>query len=217
MVAGEVGKIGIVQRAKNRGGAAALRYKRLRETLRSALLHPQNARGLLGSAEETFQQISNDASQSAFARDDAEKSLDALQVYPQLANALGGLEYAAMTKKQPKLVLSGVQVSVNLDLMVVQGAEKTGIGGLIFRLTKPGDEETESARAKRRLMGLHAATLIQMHIDRNYQFIGTVQPKLCWSVDVQSAEVFKATRRQPSKEKELEAACRMIAAIWDSV
>lgn len=117
MVAGDPGKIGIITRAKSAPTAPVVRYKDARDLLCRALVQPSRAPGIMESARERFTQRANDGSLKPFTRDDAEKSLDVLTAFPQLMNEMVGFAYRASPQQQPLLTISGVSVSVNLDLL----------------------------------------------------------------------------------------------------
>jgi len=104
-----------------------------------------------------------------------------------MQNQLGGIAFRGAPSRQMPLTLAGIEVSVKVDLLVEQ------IGGALFRFTK-ADEETESAAAKRRDMGMYAATLVYMQVAKN--LVGNHAPhyQLCMSVDVQAEDVHIAPR-----------------------
>lgn len=218
MLAGEQGKIGIIQRAKSPPTAPVIRYRDARRALCNALLRPARGSGVLESARESFDQKSNDPSLSPAAQDDAEKSIDVINAFPALSNQLNGYAYFGPGNHQNYLTISGVSVSVNLDLLVNHTIRGTDVvGGLIFRLTKPEEEETEAAQSKRHEVGAYAATLIHMQVAENFATDRAAHRSICWSVDVQNREIYTAPRQYRMRQRNLEAACRMIAAMWHQI
>ena len=216
MVAGEAGKIGIIRRAKEVATAPVIRYKDARKALKAALLQPGRASGIIEGAVDSLQQRADDPSRKRSTRDDAEKSIDAINAFPRLANELAGYEYSDPGNRLPLLNLSDVEVSVNLDLTAQRNYRgKQQIGGLIFRMTKPEEEETDFAKSKRENVGAYAATLIYMQVKANFAGNMLATPALCWSVDVQNGEIYKAPARYKRRANDMEAACQMIAAMWD--
>jgi hypothetical protein len=134
-----------------------------------------------------------------------------------MQNQLGGFNFHTIQRKLPMLALAGVDVSVNVDLLVTRPrGNREQVGGAIFRFTK-ADDETEAAANRRRAMGQWAANLVQIQVrdslaegrDPNYQ--------LCLSADVQFEEVHQGTRSLTARRRDLENACRFIAAMWDEV
>lgn len=165
-----------------------------------------------------FDQRVDDASLSDFVRDDAAKSLDAFDAFDRMRNEIAGFDYQPAPKRQPKLTLADVPVSVYADVLIHRDYRGVGqIGGAIFRMTLPDEEEGESATTKRREMGLYAATLVQMHIRENLAGNRTPAHQLCWAIDVQCGEKHIAPRTYAQRAQNLENACRFIAAMWDRV
>ena len=196
MVATDTGKIGIIRRSRESGAPIRSRYKDARTAIRSALCDPVAEKRILAATKNALEQRSEDPSQSDFARDDAEKSFEALAAFADIRNQLAGYDYAPAPKSQPKLILNGVEVSVQIDVLIhrsYRGAEQ--VGAALFRLTKPEDDETDKAADKRRDVG---------------------QYTLCWSVDVQNGEVHAAPRNYLTRATNLENACRFIRAMWDT-
>jgi len=110
--------------------------------------------------------------------------------------------------------LNGVTVSVFLNVLMVRDrGDNEEVGGVLFRMTK-ADDETEAAAAKRKEIGAYAATLALMQIQARP---GARQPhhQLCASFDIQCEDVHMAPRTYLTKAKELENACRFIAAMWE--
>lgn len=134
-----------------------------------------------------------------------------------MRNQLSGYDYLPAPTKQPKLILSGVEVSVYCDVVIHRSAKGTDqIGAALFRLTKPEDDETEKAADKRKEVGQFAATLVQMHLAKNLAGDRVPVFGLCWSVDVQNGDVHAAPKNYLSRATNLENACRFIFAMWDS-
>lgn len=218
MVAGDVGRRGIIRRAREVSTAVVVRYTDARAGLQSALCDPVNERRIIASTRNMLDQKANDAANSAWAREDALKSLDVLDAYSVMRNQLAGNDFVAAPQRQPFLRLGGVDVSVNCDVLAHRDVRNVpSIGGALLRLTKPEDEESETARARRLDMGAYAATLVFMQVETNLAGNRQPRPDLCWSVDVQHGEVHSAPRNYRTRAANLEAACEVIAAMWDRV
>lgn len=217
MVATETGRIGIIRRARESGTAARIRYTDVKEALKAGMVDLVNERRIIGAATTRFEQLVEDPSTSAYYRDDAEKSLDVIQSYYGMRNQLAGFEYRLPPSRMPKLILNGVSVSVNIDLMIERDARSgPQIGGLIFRMTKPDEEESDGAAGTRRRMGLYVATLVHMQVVANLSRNRAPARPICWSVDVQAGERHVCPSGS-TRETELSNACMFIAAMWDRV
>jgi hypothetical protein len=165
-----------------------------------------------------LEQKTGDGSLSNFVRQDAQLSLGALKVFQRAdRNLLGGYSFTRAPTRQPHLMIAGVDVSINLDLMLER--ERNGRrerGGALLRLTKADEEETDGAAGKRRDMGLYAATLAQMQVAATLPDGCMAHHDLCMSIDVQAGEVHLAGRNFATRAARLAAECRFIAAIWDT-
>jgi hypothetical protein len=179
-------------------------------------MDPVHEKRIIAAARGALEQKADDASSSPYVRDDAEKSTDALDAYLEMRNQLAGYDYQPAPKSQRALNISGVEVSVYCDLLIHRThKEEDQIGGLLFRLTVPEDDETERAAEKRREMGLYVATLVHMHVAEHLAGNRTPHYPLCWSVDVQNKQVYAAPKNVLARTTSLQNACRFIRALWD--
>lgn len=126
-------------------------------------------------------------------------------------NQLARLQFHDAASSQPKLILSGVEVSVRTDLWVHgehRGEEQ--VGGAIFRMT-------QDSGGRREDIGRYVATLSRMQLDQNNPTDRNPANRLCMAVDVRHGEVFAAPNSNARRMNDLEAACRVIHALWDQV
>lgn len=217
MVATDTGKIGIIKRARESTTPVRTRYKDARTAIRTALCDPVGEKRIIAVAHNALEQKTEDYALSNFSRDDAQKSIEALTAYGVIRNQLKGYDFVPAPTKQPKLILSGVEVSVHCDVLVHRTAKGIDqIGAALLRLTKPEDEETERAADKRKEVGLFGATLVHMHLAKHLAGDRVPTFGLCWSVDVQNGEVHAAPKNYLSRSTNLENACRFISAMWNS-
>lgn len=217
MVSSETGKLGIIAAAKQQNTAMVIRYKDAREAVKAFLTDDTRDVSVIHAAIAHFEQAKDDPSLSNFGRSDAASSKEALEAFDSMKNQLGGFEFFAAPKKQPKLNLQGVDVSVNLDLHIRRDYKgEAQIGGAIFRFSQAGDESAAAA-TKRREMGAYVATLVHMHVASNLSTNRTPAHPICFSVDVQFREAIAAPRTYARRARDMENACRFISAIWESV
>jgi hypothetical protein len=90
------------------------------------------------------------------------------------------------------------------------------IGAAILRMTQ-ADADSESAKSKRRDMGLYVATLARLHVEHNIPTDREPANRLCMSIDVQHGDVFVAPDANTRRMNDIENACRFIAALWSPV
>ena len=134
-----------------------------------------------------------------------------------MRNQLAGFDYQPAPRRQAHLIITGVSISVNCDLLIHRSQRNAEqIGGLLFRLTKSDEDESEYVASRRREMGLYAATLVRLHIAANLAGNRAPTSALCWSVDVQNGEKQVCPNAHTQRVQNLEGACRFIAALWQT-
>lgn len=217
MVSSETAKLGIIRRAKNPQAPPIIRYKDVRPVVCAYLSDDSRSANRLIEAEEMFAKRKADDSLSDLRQDDARASILVLQSVQGMNNRLAPFTFRLAPHSQPKVVIAGVEVSVRADLVVrmpIKGVEHSGAA--VMRFTQD-DADTEAAKAKRKDMGLYVATMVRKHIDQNMLPSLPVSNRLCLSIDVQHGEVFQAPDSNARRVNDLDAACKFIAAVWDSV
>ncbi|MBZ0262974.1 MAG: hypothetical protein K8F90_20500 [Hyphomicrobiales bacterium] len=217
MVSSETTKLSIIRRSKYPQTPVIIRYKDARPAVCAYLSDLARSVNPLVATQTMLEQRRSDMSLSPLARDDAEHSIDVLKSIQAMSNKLKAYDFQKPPIKQSKLLVSGVEVSVYADLLVhgvKKGVEE--IGAAVLRMTQD-DAETDSARAKRKEMGLFVATLARLHVDQNIPSNREKANRLCMSIDVQHGEVFVAPDSNSQRMKNLESACQFIAMAWPSI
>lgn len=218
MVASDTARLGILRRAKHPQVPPIIRYRDIRAPICRYLADGNRRLVPLLSAEETLRERAADVNEGPLRRDDAEKSIEVLHAVQGMANELTQYDFHLAPHDQEKLMLSGVEISVRVDL-VVHGTARGGanqIGGAVLRMTQD-DAETENARASRREMGLYVATLVWRHVQEDIVSNRTPAQRICMSIDIQHGEVFLAPSAVTRRMNDLQSACTMIAAIWPTL
>jgi hypothetical protein len=217
MVSSDTARIGIVSRAKTPSPPPIIRYKDARGPICEFLADAGRRVNPLVEAERMFQQRAEDPSLSALKQDDAIQSIEVLHAIQRMANRLANFDFERAPHSQSKLHINGVEISVRADLLVMgRGRNEGKIGAAVLRMTQD-DGQNEGAISRRRDMGLYVATLARMHLEQNINTNLEISNQLCMSIDVQHGEAFIAPNANARRISNLESACRMIAAIWDSV
>ncbi len=214
MVSSDSARIGIIKRAKHPKTPPIIRYTDARGPICNYLTDNSRSVNPLLQAEQMFEQRAVDPAESSLRQDDARQSVEVLHAVQKMANQLGGYRFTHAPKKQEKLIISDVIVSVRADLLV--HAESRGvksIGAGILRLTKD-DATTPAAIERRKNMGLYVATLARMHLEANFTTDQVVANRLCLSIDVQHGEIFAAPNSNTRRMNDIENACRFISSLW---
>ena len=217
MVSSETARLGIIRRAKFPQAPPIIRYRDVRPVVCAYLSDDTRSVNPLVAAEQMFEQRLNDTAESVLRQDDARASIGVIRAVQGMRNSLGPFTFRSGPNTQPKLVLSGVDVSVRTDLVVtapLRGQDHAGAA--ILRLTQD-DAATDAARSRRREMGLYVATLIRLHVDQNISTNLPVSNRLCMSVDIQHGEIFQAPDSNTRRTNDLTSACRIIGAVWPTI
>jgi hypothetical protein len=208
MVSSDTARIGIIRRAKNPQAPPIIRYRDARPPICAYLADANRRVNPLVAAEEMLQQRAEDPIESSLRQDDARHSIEVLHAIQGMANRLGPFDFVPAPNNQGKLTLADVEISVRVDLLV-HGSSRGGqnqIGAAVLRMTQD-DADTESAKDKRREMGVCVATLARLHVDQNIPHDGReVANRLCMSIDVQHGELFQAPESNTRRMNDGQAA-----------
>jgi len=217
MVSSDTARVSIVRRSKFPQVPPIIRYRDVRPIVCGYLADDRRNVNPLIDAEQMFQQRSEDTAVSSMRQDDARNSIEVLHAIQRMANQLASYRFTRAPGRQTKLMLAGVEISAQADLFV------TGVirsqdhaGAAILRLTQD-DADTEHARARRREMGLHVATIARLQLDQNLSPTLPISNRFCMSIDVQHGEFFRAPDANTRRMNDLENACRFIAALWPTI
>ncbi|MEQ5827842.1 hypothetical protein J3456_10790 [Sulfitobacter sp. NFXS29] len=211
MVSSETAKQSIIRRNYDPQPFIVTRYQDARSAIKTYLSDLSRSQNPLNEAISMFEQRAVDPAESDTRQDDARQSIEVLNSLRLMDNQLGRYQFQDAPHSQPKLVLAGVEISVRADLWVY--GEKRGqeqVGGAILRMTQDDG-------ARRGDMGRYVATMLRMYIDQNNPTDRTPANRLCMSIDVRHGEVVAAPASNARRMNDLEAACRVIHALWGRV
>ncbi len=218
LISSPTAQLGIIKRSKEVSTAINVRYKDVRKVLKSALIDSVNEKSIINTAINSFYQKSNDSALTSFVKEDSSKSVDVLQSFSLMRNKMAGTDFYGIQSQQPLLLISGVEVSVNCDLLIKKPSAKGDqIGALIFRMTKPDEDESTTAKAKRKNMGQYVATLVRLQVDNSLAGSDAPTNNLCWSVDVQCGDVHICPRTFAKRQKDITSACQFISNMWNTI
>ena len=216
MVAGDTGRIGIIRNARDYTTPSRIRYSGVRQEIKDYLCDMGRSDRSLNAMRLRFEQKAADPALGTWDREDARLSVDVLKALARMNNQISGARFAAAPSRQAPLIMAGVTVNIQLEVLMTRTKGATEeIGGVLFRMTK-ADDETDAAATKRRDMGAYAATLALLQTQTH--LAGSAQPhhQLCASFDIQCEEVHYAPRAYTARSRNLENACRFIAAMWET-
>ena len=212
LVSTDVGKLGIIRRNKYPSKHIVSPYQDCKRIITRFLADDARDRDTLVAGIEQFEQLTEKSTTAPSKREDARRSIIALDAvltgYNQLE--LGKLQFNLAPRLNP-LLINGVKVSVNLDLLTsgsTRGVDQQG--GAILRLTQADESD------KRDEMGAFTAALAFMQVEDKLPGVGEATAKLCLAIDVQNKAKYEA-RAGSRRRSNIEAACTMIKSVWPSV
>ena len=152
---------------------------------------------------------------------DAEASIEVIDSFQQGYNVygFGSYKFVRPPSRIPHLLIDGVDVSVNLDLLVTgrDDNHQPLVGGLIMRFSKSDDSQTEAAKSRRADIARYASVLVYMQLHEHFHTRGIPETSLCFSLHVHRKELFHAPRDHLNRTNNIHAACRRISEMWDRV
>jgi hypothetical protein len=216
IVASEVRKISILREAKypDTGGAKIPQYQIAIQGAARFLVSPYHDPAILESASEKLLQRRDDTSLSPWVRDEAKRSLSALQIFARSHNTLG-LKKQTFEKPPgnlPPLVIKGVTVNVEPELLVVgvhKDQERIGSGFIRMAQGSGGEAATEHRKDAYCLL----AALGHMHTARHLKTQGSAHEPFSLVIDVPRAEVYRASGLIKRGER-IAANCQFIKSLW---
>lgn len=218
LLSGDHAREGIIRRAKEIATAPVIRYRDLRNGISAYLADASRPSCALASLESLLRHKADDGSNSAFMREDAEASLEALETFRRFQNQLGGFDFKQPGKWAGALLIEGVAVSVYPDLVLTQQARSNHRYGVaLFRLAKGDEQESTTAAGKRADIAKYVATLAYMQANAHCAPSHVAHPALCLSIDVQNQEIVAASSSQTIRVNNIKAACRQISRAWNTL
>jgi hypothetical protein len=213
LVSSDVGKLGIIRRNKYPSKHIVSPYQDGKKWIVRFLSNDARDRTILASGIEHFEHLAQDTSTIPSKREDAKRTITALNAILTGYNALelGKLTFKSAPRLNP-LMIKGVRVSTNLDLLTSvmnKGVEQQG--GAILRLTQADESD------KRDEMGGYTATPVLMQIEDKKPGVGEPLARICLAIDVQNKAKYEARAGASRRRANIEAACTMIKSIWPSV
>lgn len=203
----------IISEAKYASTAVVTRYDGARDALIKHLSDATRSHHILSNAILKFQEQEAEINSTPWKKEDCRGSIEAIMKFQRSSNTMGisKLTFRPVLSKLPPFKLGGVNVSVNLSLIVerVVGGEPH-VGGLIFLFSKT--EKNPEIRKKRAKV---SAFLIQQMAELHLHSQGIVDPKLCLVVDVLDGQSYNAGAGNVRLGNHLEHSCREVTRGWD--
>lgn len=120
-----------------------------------------------------------------------------------------GLELEVGPDRAEKLVIEGVEVSVQPDVLL-RDPRTNRIGALKLHFAKTDDLQLDQEA------GLDVAALVRWYVEKHMPH-AACDPKLCQAVDVFGGHVYLAPKAVKRQRDQIEAALREYAMWWNAV
>lgn len=190
----------IIKDAKNPEAFKVTRYTETREALKNYFENGGNDQYIF----DALIQLETKESNTIFQISDKNTSIEALQIFIESPSFIQeGFDYKKNSNNQ-LIEISGVQISVNPDLLIYEN--DSIVGALKLHIAK-GSLEEDSQKT--------VAVMLRKYLETIYE----VEPnrKLCVSLDVFSRSLVNSPEAYRRVMSSVEACCEEIAARWDSV
>jgi len=127
---------------------------------------------------------------------------------------IGAVKFKAPDIHNSKLKISGVSVSVSLDLMTEKLDAKGNkvVGGAVLVFSKTGGSE-KNIQPRCEAIALLAHEVLKLHLKNGE----TCDPSMCMAVDVFGGKVYRAKRQQKQLLKTVETSCDEVTTMWPSI
>lgn len=165
----------------------------------------------LAGAVATLKSKADDPTQSPWVKDDSQMSIEAISAFQKGYNKLGlaGVECRIVTGQLPKLTISGVEISVALDMTVHKGERA---GGAVLMISK-----AESSAKERSDRGRNSAVLAYLFAQQHLTHLGEIDRKLCLSIDVFGGSTYACPDTFKRKIGNMEDSCEEVVLRWPTV
>ena len=206
----------IVRDAKFPKRAVVARYDLAKSAMARFLCDPMRSQAIFVDAIADLHTRESKDGASDWIKEDCRLSVEAIDAFRKPYNkmGLGKVDCRAVLPGQPKLIVSGVDVSVAMDV-TTHRPNKQGedcVGGIILMLSK--SEASTSARMDRcRTSAVLAVLFAEAHLTH----AGKPDPKICFALDVFNGKLIPAPNTYKKKEDNITESCEEVALRWPTM
>jgi hypothetical protein len=181
---------------------------------------------ILDGARQAQKVRSTDQTITPKMREESLRCIETLDLFELGENALGlrPLRLEECPRLAP-INVSGVVLSIQLDLISRTGSSRPKSGGIIFRPQKAPDpaacrlEETKRQRGEhRREMARYMLAMVQMLFEERAETLGEFDRDAAFVADIRMGEAIPfSTADHAARIRAIKAACRQVYALWDGI
>jgi hypothetical protein len=194
--------------------------------IRSYCADPRRSIRILDDARLAQKVRSADQTITPKMREESLRCIETMDLFERGENALG--TRSLRLEECPRLApinVSGVVLSVQLDLVSRTGTSKPKSGGIIFRPQKAPDpgacrlEETKRQRGEhRREMARYMLAMVQMLFEERAETLGEFDRDASFVGDIRLGEsIHFSTTDHAARVRAIKAACRQVHTLWDGI
>lgn len=202
----------IIRNAKYAPTFLVTRYGAAKSAICRYLSDDTRSPSPLALAEQELIEASK-ADGTPHSKNDAALSAEAIKNFRTMIgpNFLKGLTFLPNTNQLPKLEISDVAVSINLDL-VSRNQAKGLVGGVLLQTSK-----AVASKGWREEHSKCVSSLVWMLANEHLSILGDVDRKLCLSIDVFARKTTQAPNHYKRLLGNIEASCAEIAMFWPHI
>lgn len=199
----------------------SISYRPVNDIVTRFMSSPTRSRVILAEGRDALSQ-QREAAIDPKAQSNIDLQIAALDAFERALNiiAMAGLEFERVSLKQPKLNLSGVEISVSPTVWVRQRRTRgrDRLGALIIDPAKGDLLKTDEARAKNKKAMQVSTSLMHLHVATTRCGRDEVaSAEHCQIVHIHRQEVFTAPENYRRELKNMEAVCRWARRMWDDL
>lgn len=203
----------IVREAKFPKTAVVTRYRNARQSIVKYLCDDTRSMSALFESMADMKTRAESPTATPWQTEDLLLSVEAVASFQKARNTLGIVKYDCKLAlpNQPKLEISGVEISVAADVFAVRcdkdGVERVGAAILLF------SKSEASAKGRDELCRV-SALLAAMFAEKYLGHLGVVDPKMCVAVDVFSGKEHKAPASYVKALENISNSCEEVVLRW---
>jgi len=206
----------ILSEAKYPPTMILVRYDDARTAVAAHLAANGAKKNILSDALLSIRRKADKEGVTSYKKQNHKLCVDAIEAFgaAEAKMGVGMVRFKAPDTHNSKLKISGVSVSVSLDL-VTERADGKGnkvIGGAVLVFSKTGGPEKNiEARC------LAIALLVHELLKQKLKAGEACDPNICMAIDVFNGKVYRAKSQQKLLFRTIETSCDEVATIWPSV
>lgn len=215
-----IGQMGILRQAKYPGPSRPLiiQYQHAKRAISECLRNRAGINRVAAQAITDLERRRDDPTSSPLVRDDAQRSIDVIELFQRSANELDLWQsnYAEAPQRPAVLNINGVEISVYPDALAlaqVRGDDR--VGQVFIRCTI--GQQGDAAENRRAEANGHLATIAHLHATHYLGHRGTPHAPTSIVLDVPRQQVIRGPVNTARRIANIEMACTMIAALWPNV